>query len=431
MHHHEFEKQSGDILTRSFFVLLGLVLIGAVIIVVRFAKGVGAVTNMSDGYPWGLWLAYDVAVGSALACGGYAMGFLIYIRNRMRYHPMIRSCLLTSMFGYALAGLSVMIDIGRPWNAYNFFVPARWQINSVMFEVAMCIMGYTVVLIIEFMPAVLYSLETSKWRRWREFADSLPPFLAPDKERMEAHIERIRKTAGLIRPLLEKVLVFFIALGVTLPTMHQSSLGSLLLVAVTKLHPLWHTGFLPLLFLINCIYLGYAMVVFESIFSSHVYKRPFEIRELSGLGAILPWLTAIWLAVTFGDLAYRHQLAAAFSFDFYSCVFLANVALLGAGSLILTRAKNRQSPRWLFVSAMLVVLGGGLYRMCVYLIGFNPGPGWTYFPSLPEVMVSVSVVAFEILAYQVLIKLVPVFPRVGLHDHGASAATTPKQGATA
>jgi Ni/Fe-hydrogenase subunit HybB-like protein len=431
MHHHEFEKQKGNILTRTFFVLLSLVLIGAVIIIVRFAKGVGAVTNMSDGYPWGLWLAYDVAVGSALACGGYAMGFLIYIRNRMRYHPMIRSCLLTSMFGYALAGLSVMFDIGRPWNAYNFFVPSKWQINSVMFEVALCIMGYTVVLIIEFMPAVLFSLENSKWRRLREFADSLPPFLAPDKERMEVNIQRIRKTAGFVRPMLEKILIFFIALGLTLPTMHQSSLGALLLVAVTKLNPLWHTGFLPLLFLINCIYLGYAMVVFESIFSSHVYKRPFEIRELSGLGGILPWLTTIWLAITFGDLAYRNQLAAAFRFDFYSCVFLANVVLLAAGSLILVSAKNRQSPRLLFVSAVFVVLGGSLYRMCVYLIGFDPGPGWTYFPSLPEVMVSVSVVAFEILAYQVLIKLVPVLPRIGCHVEVTSDAPQPKQTATA
>jgi len=431
MHHHEFEKQEGNILTRSFFVLLALVMIGACLVVIRFAKGVGAITNMSDGYPWGLWLSYDVAVGSAMACGGYAMGFLIYIRNRMRYHPMIRSCLLTSMFGYALAGLSVMIDIGRPWNAYNFFVPSRWQINSVMFEVAMCIMGYTVVLIIEFMPAVLYSLETSKWRRLREFADSLPPFLAPDKVKMEAHIQRVSNTAGLIRPILEKALVFFIALGVTLPTMHQSSLGSLLLIAVTKLHPLWHTGFLPLLFLINCIYLGYAMVVFESIFSSHAYKRPYEIRELSGVGSIIPWLTALWLAVTFGDLAYRHQLAAAFCLDFYSCVFLVNVALLVAGSLILVGAKNRKSPRRLFAAAVLIILGGGLYRMCVYLIGFNPGAGWRYFPSVSEVMVSVSIVAFEILAYQVLIKLVPVLPRVGLHDPETLGTNKPKQTVTA
>ena len=431
MHHHEFQKQEGNILTPSFFVLLGLTLIGVAIVLFRFVKGVGAVTNMSDGYPWGLWLAYDVAVGSAFACGGYAMGLLIYIGNRMHYHPMIRSCLLTSMFGYALAGLSVMIDIGRPWNAYNFFVPSQWQINSVMFEVAMCIMGYTVVLIIEFMPAVLYSLETSKWRRLREFADSLPRFLAPDKDRMEAHIQRVRKTAGLIRPILEKFLVFFIALGVTLPTMHQSSLGSLLLIAVTKLHPLWHTGFLPLLFLINCIYLGFAMVVFESVCSSHVYKRPFEIRELSGLGSIIPWLTILWLAVTFGDLAHRHQLAAAFRFDFYSCVFLVNIALLAAGALILASAKNRQSPRKLFAAALLIVLGGGLYRMCVYLIGFNPGPGWHYFPSLPEIIVSVSIVAFEILAYQVLIKLVPVFPKVDFHGRGTPAADNDKQTVTA
>ena len=124
-------------------------------------------------------------------------------------------------------------------------------------------------------------------------------------------------------------------------------------------------------------------------------------------------------------------IAAAFRFDFYSCVFLTNVLLLGAGALILTRAQNRRSPRWLFVSAVLVVLGGGLYRMCVYLIGFNPGPGWRYFPSLAEIMVSVSIVAFEILAYQVLIKLVPVLPSIDLFCHGASQTKKPEHSVTA
>jgi Ni/Fe-hydrogenase subunit HybB-like protein len=431
MHHDEFQKQEGNIFTRSFFILLTLVLIGVYLVGVRVFKGLGAVSNMSDGYPWGIWITYDVATGTAIACGGYAVAILVYIRHHMHYHPLIRSCILTSMFGYALAGLSVMVDIGRPWNAYNFFVPSQWQGNSVMFEVALCVMAYTVVLIIEFLPAILYSLEKSEWRRVREFVDHLHPALAPDKAKLESHIEKVRVAAGRIRPLLDKVLIFFIVLGMTLPTMHQSALGSLLLIATTKLHPLWHTGFLPLLFLINCIYIGYSIVILESIISAYAFKRPFEVKELSGLARIIPWLTMIWLSVVLGDLAYRHQLAAAFRFDFYSRFFLLEFALIALGSGILFSQKNRWSPRWLFVSAVLIVLGGALYRFNVYLIGFNPGPGWTYFPSLSEIMITVSIVAFELLAYQVLVKLVPVLPKIHLHGHGKPVKTKSEQKVTA
>ena len=409
MHHDDFQKQEGNLFTKSFFVLLALVLIGVYLVGIRCFKGVGAVSNLSDGYPWGIWITYDVAVGTAIACSGYAVAILVYICHGMRYHPLIRSCILTSMFGYALAGLSVMVDIGRPWNAYNFFVPTRWQVNSVMFEVALCIMTYTVVLILEFLPTVLYSLEKSEWRRFREFVDNLPRALAPDKAKLATRIDNVRAASGRIRPLLDKVLIFFIVLGITLPTMHQSALGSLLLIAPSKLNPLWHTGFLPLLFLINCIYIGYSIVILESTLASYAFKRPIEIKELSGLARIIPWLTAIWLAVVLGDLAWRHQLGAAVRFDFYSCFFLLDVGLVAVGAGMLFRKGIRWSPRWLFVSAVLILLGGGLYRFNVYLIGFNPGPGWTYFPSLAEVMISVAFVAFEILAYQMLVKLVPVF----------------------
>src|SRR5512146_1748726 len=160
MSHDEFQKQEGRILTPSFFVLLALASLGLALVLVRYLKGIGAVSNMSDGYPWGIWITYDVATGTAIACGGYAVAILVYIRNRMQYHPLIRSAILTSMFGYGLAGFSVMVDLGRPWNAYNFFIPSHWQANSAMFEVALCVMAYSTVLIIEFLPAILYSLET-------------------------------------------------------------------------------------------------------------------------------------------------------------------------------------------------------------------------------------------------------------------------------
>jgi Ni/Fe-hydrogenase subunit HybB-like protein len=387
------------------------------LILVRCFKGIGAVSNMSDGYPWGIWIAYDVATGTAIACGGYAVAILVYIRNHMRYHPLIRSCILTSMFGYGLAGFSVMVDLGRPWNAYNFFVPSKWQVNSAMFEVALCVMAYSTVLIIEFLPAILYSLETSRWRRLQMIMTSLQPVFAPDKEAVLGKIGYVRAAAAWLRPRLEKVLIFIIVLGITLPTMHQSSLGSMLLIAATKLHPLWHSPLLPLFFLINCIYIGYSIAILESVISSYAFQRPYEIRQLSGLAGIIPWLATLWLAVVVGDLSWRGQLGAVWRFDLYSFFFLLEFALLGFGSLILFSNQNRHSPRWLFVSAALIVLGGALYRFNVYLIGFNPGQGWSYFPSLAEVMISVGIVTIELLGYQVLVKTVPVLPRIGLHRH--------------
>jgi Ni/Fe-hydrogenase subunit HybB-like protein len=414
-HAEEYQKLEGKIFTKSFFILLAVVLFGLFFVVVRYVKGIGAVSNMSDGYPWGIWITYDVATGTAIACGGYAVAILVYIRNRMQYHPLIRSAILTSMFGYGLAGFSVMVDLGRPWNAYNFFIPSKWQANSAMFEVALCVMAYSTVLIIEFIPAILTSIEKSKWERMHLIRNWLHPRIAPNAKSMTDTLELVRLGAAWVKPRLNKVLIFFIVLGITLPTMHQSSLGSLLLIASTKLHPLWHTGFLPLLFLINCVFIGYAIAILESIISCYSFNRPYEVEELSGLAALVPFVTVIWLCVVVGDLVHRGQLAAALSGDFYSCFFLAEFLLVGVGSSLLFSKRKRRSPRWLFVSASLIVLGGALYRFNVYLIGFNPGKGWRYFPSFAEVMVTVGIVALEVLGYKVFVALFPVLPSMAGH----------------
>lgn len=418
MGHDEYQRHDAKILTPSFIVLLVLTVIGFALVGLRFVKGIGAVSNMSDGYPWGIWITYDVATGTAIACGGYAMAILIYIRNHMHYHPMIRSAILTSLFGYGLAGFSVMVDVGRPWNAYNFFIPSKWQANSAMFEVALCVMAYTTVLLMEFLPAVLTTLEKTEWHMLQSLLDRVYALMRikSNPEDLTDRLDRVKTAAAWLRPRLDKVLIFIIVLGITLPTMHQSSLGSLLLIASTKLHPLWHTGFLPLLFLINCMYIGYSIAILESVISCYAFKRPFETKELSGLARIIPWLTVIWLSVVVGDLAWRGQLGAALSFDFYSRFFLLEFCLVACGSLVLFSPAKRQSIRWLFISASLIVIGGALYRFNVYLIGFNPGKGWHYFPALAELLITVGIVAFEILGYQVLVKILPVLPRLHTRD---------------
>ena len=397
------------IFTKPFFVLLLLSLVGLFYITVRFTKGIGAVSNLSDGYPWGIWVAYDVGIGTAIACGGYAVAILVYILNRGEYHSLVRSAIFTSLFGSFLAAFSVVVDIGRPWNAYGFFVPTSWQPNSAFFELILCIAGGLVALALEYLSPLVAALgrgaPTSlrtimlNFLVRRNLAAGVPGGDGSD------HI-----ATSLLRTRINRALICIVVAGIVLPTMHQSALGSLMLIASTKLHPLWHSPFLPLLFLINCIYIGYAIVILESILSSYLLARSYQSGELAPLGRLIPWLTGAWLAIRVVDLMRRDQVHAVFHGDFYSGFFLVECFLMAIGSAPLFSREKRSSPRWLFISASFMLLGSGLYRFNVYLIGFNPGTGWHYFPSFPEVMISVGILSLEILAYQLLVKLLPVLP---------------------
>jgi len=345
-------------MSRSYKILLGLGALGIALIIWRFFAGLGASTALSDGYPLGLWIALDVVTGTALACGGYAVALLVYIFNRGKYHPLVRPAILTSALGYTMAGLSVAIDLGRPWNMWKIplFI-GDWNLNSALLEVALFIMAYVVVLWIELTPALL------------------PP----------SRLTRI----------LDRALIWIIALGMLLPTMHQSSLGSLMLLAGPKLHPLWNTPLLPLLFLITCLAMGYAMVVFESFFSG----RPLS-PMLANLQKIAIGIGIAFVALRVADLAWRGHLGLAMQLDLYGIVFWIETLLWLAPVLLLSRS--------LFLAAMCIALAGALYRFDTYLVGFQPGPGWHYFPSVSEMFISIGLIAIEIAAYIALIKRFPI-----------------------
>jgi Ni/Fe-hydrogenase subunit HybB-like protein len=374
----------GRIFNKSFRVLSAIFAIGAVLILYRLATGLGRLTAMNDGYPWGLWIAFDVVTGTALACGGYAVALLVYIMNKGRYHPLVRPAVLTSALGYSLAGIGVGLDVGRWWNIWR--VPLfvwHWNLNSVLLEVALCIMSYTFVLWIELSPAFLEKAEMSG-------------------------TPAIKRFAVKWRPVVEKALLWVIALGILLPTMHQSSLGALMLIAGPRLHPLWNTGWLPLLFLLSCIAMGYAVVVFESALSSWLFKRKPETQMLGDLArSILP-LTIIYVWLRAGDLAYRGQLGALFAFDRYSVMTLVEFGLfMWAGFILLSDARRRRLGE-LFRAAMLLMLAGSVYRFDTYLLAFNPGPHWSYFPSVGEILVTTGLVAGEIMLYIAIIRIFPI-----------------------
>jgi Ni/Fe-hydrogenase subunit HybB-like protein len=369
----------GKIVTKPFLVLAVLAAVALILIIYRYIAGLGAVTNLSDGYPWGLWITYDVLVGTALGCGGYAVAILVYAFNRWEYHPVVRSAVLTSVFGYTLAGVAIFLDIGRYWNGYKLFLPWTVNFNSVLVEVALCIAAYVVVLWIELLPTVL-----------------------------EAHPENAR--AVFLRQKLGKLLPIIAAVGILLPTMHQSSLGTLMIIAGYKLSPLWQSHLLPTFFLLSAILMGFGVTVFESILSSVAFKRPFETPILSRLAVVMAWVTVIYLVVRLADLLFRG--APVFTSGSQSVSFIVENLLFLVPVLLLVNPAWQKDLRWLFVAASAMLLAGALYRFNAFLIGYNPGVGWRYFPATQELLITLGIVAFELMAYLYFVKRYPVLPKV-------------------
>lgn len=374
----------GPLMTRVFKALLVVAGLGLVLVIWRFAVGLGAATGLTDRYPWGIWIAFDVVTGTALACGGYAVALLVYILNRGRYHPLVRPAVLTSALGYSVAAIAIIVDVGRPWLMWRIPISVgKWNLNSALLEVALCVMAYVAVLWIEMSPAFL--------ERWQ------------DSPR-----QGLRRFAERVTPVVDKALLWIIALGILLPTMHQSSLGTIMLLTGIKLYPLWSTPLLPLLFLISCLAMGYAVVVLESTLSSRVFGRARETRMLASLSAAIVPVIGLYLAIRLIDLVARGRLALMFAPSPLTLLFWLEIALFAAPMVILMSPRRRENPGSLFQAALLIVLAGGLYRFSAYLIAFNPGNTFTYFPTIPEILITAGMVAAEILAYVWFVKRFPI-----------------------
>ena len=375
----EHAPLGGKILTKPFMFFALLFLIAMAFLAARFIFGLGAVTNLSDGYPWGIWIVIDVMVGTAFGCAGYAVALLVYVLNKGQYHPLIRTAVLAGLFGYMLGGLAVMIDLGRYWQFYTLLWPGYVHLNSVMLEVAWCVMAYIVVLMVEFSPTVLerFGLKNAQQK-------------------------------------LSKVMFLVIAVGILLPTMHQSSLGTMAVVAGNQISPLWQTQLLPPLFLISALLMGYAIVPFESFLASLGLSRPLETSLLSKLTKVMLVVTGFYLVLRFGDLLWRGALGYAFVGDLDSIMFWIENALFVIPILLLAKQANRNHPRLIFLSAVSLLLAGSIYRINTYIIGYHPFAGgtWHYFPSVGEIMVTVGIFSLEVMLYLIVVKTLPVLHRV-------------------
>jgi len=365
----------GKILTRPFVFLSLLLLIALVLLVFRFVYGLGEATNLNNGYPWGLWVVLDIHVTAAIGCGGYVLAVVIYVMNKGEFHTLIRPALLGSAFAYTLANLAAFVDIGRWWNFYQITLPWNINLNSVMFEVAACMALYMLVLWVELIPPALEHFGKQKY--------------------LKAY---------------NKTLFIIISLGIVLPTMHQSGLGALIVAAGTKISPLWQTPWIGFLFLLSAIIMGFSIVIFEGALTVLGLGRRLELHLYRRLAKVLRWALGFYLLVRFADLIHRDALAALAHSSTQATMFVIENALFVLPLVVLAHPRWRGSARLLFLSAICLLLAGAVLRFNGLIIGYTPSAGYVYFPSVIELLVSVGMLAVEVVGFIYIVKRFPILP---------------------
>jgi Ni/Fe-hydrogenase subunit HybB-like protein len=353
--------------------------------VLRFVKGLGAATNLSDQFPWGIWIGFDVLCGVGLAAGGFTLAAIVYVFHIERFHAVLRPSILTAFLGYALVGVALLFDLGKPYNIWHPLV--MWNPHSVMFEVAWCVMLYLTVLALEFSPAVL--------------------------ERFHLH-KPLRIVKAITIPL--------VIAGVMLSTLHQSSLGTLYLIVPEKLHPYWYSPLLPVFFFVSAVSVGLAMVIFESNLSSRAFGREIEMPLLEVLGRAMAVVLAVYGLLKLQDLWGRGALAHLREPSTETLLFALEITL---GLLIplpmLLIRKVREDRDGLFAVSVLVITGFLLNRLNVSITGMEASSGVHYFPRWTEVAVTLSIVGVGFLLFSLAVRYLNVMEPAsghGVRDSG-------------
>ncbi|MGA2505406.1 MAG: NrfD/PsrC family molybdoenzyme membrane anchor subunit [Anaerolineales bacterium] len=367
------------------FVLILLALMGLafVIAMVRYSNGIGAISNLSYSYPWGFWISFDLFTGVAISSGAFLMAAVVYIFELKEFRPLVRPSVLTGFLGYTMVVIALLVDLGHPERIWYMLV--HWNHTSVLLEIGICVMSYLTVLAIEFAPVVFEGL------KWQKFAQFIHRFIMP-----------------------------FVILGVVLSTLHQSSLGSLLLIQPAKLYPLWWTPILPILFFVSAVTIGLSMIIFESSLSARYFHRGLEVHLLEKLARVIPVVLAIYLLIKFGQLTLAGDLKYLFTGGLMSVLFWAEILVGVVTPIILFSIKRiRQSPNGLLFGSIILLLGMILNRFNVSWYGVqHPDPltymptfmsSVHYIPSLPEILVSVGIFSAGILAFGLAVKYLPVF----------------------
>lgn len=357
---------------RLFF--WAVVAVGIVLTWVRYTKGLGAVTNLSDQFPWGLWVGFDLLCGVGLAAGGFVLTAAVYVFHVERLRPVLRATILTAFLGYLLVVTALLFDIGRPWNIWHPLV--MWNPSSVMFEVSWCVTLYSTVLFLEFSGMLFEKLGWTRAMKWQHAAT-----------------------------------VPLVIVGCILSTLHQSSLGTVYLIVPGKLHPIWYTTALPILFFVSAVAVGLAMLIVESRLSARAFGRHLEMPLLSEVGRVLVAVLGVYGVIRVFDLVNRGVLGQALSLSYESCLFLVEFALgLLVPLAMLAQPKVRTNSRGLYGAALLVVLGFVANRLNVSITGFEGAQGGHYLPSLSEAFVTLFLVTLGFGAFGFAVRHLRIYP---------------------
>lgn len=351
------------------FILWLILGLAAAVAAARFARGLGASTNLSDATPWGLWVGFDVMGGVALAGGGFIMTAAVYIFRLERLHGVVRAAVLTAFLGYLAVAVGLLFDLGLPWNIWHMLV--FWNPHSPLFEVGWCVMLYLTVLTLEFFPVPA-----------QEFS-----------------------ALAKVRRVLLKARLPLVIAGIGLSTLHQSSLGSLFLIMPFRLHPLWYSPLLPLLFLVSAIALGMMMVTFESHFTAWLYRRKAETEALVSLGRAARWVLLLYLLMRFTDLAVRGQIHYVISASLHTAQFWFEISLMAIVPAVLFSIPSIRGTRggqW--TAAGLGVFGVVLNRIDVGGLAHLSRGNQIYLPSWTEVAISAGVVAGAALLFLFMVE---------------------------
>ena len=340
---------------------------------IRYFHGLGASTNLTDQFPWGLWIGFDVMTGVALASGGFTLAAVVYVFNIKQFKPVIRPAILTAFLGYLLVIVGILFDLGKPWNIWHVMV--MWNPHSVMFEVGWCVMLYTTVLALEFSPVVF------------------------EKFRLEKPLK-----------IIKSILIPLVILGVILSTLHQSSLGSLFLIVPEKLHPLWYSSLLPVFFFISAVMVGFAMVVFESYLSSRAFNKRLEKPILMELARGAVFVMMMYLILKLIDFGRRDALGYLFEPTFETLMFWLEIGIgVILPMILLAIPKIRRNETALFWSVSMIVVGLVMNRLNVAITGMQGAAGETYYPHWMEVSITLMLVALGFAAFRMIAKYFPIF----------------------
>jgi Ni/Fe-hydrogenase subunit HybB-like protein len=355
-------------------VLIALAVLGGIAGIYRLFAGLGATTNLSDAYPWGLWISFDVLTGVALAAGGFTISAAIYIFNLKKYEPLLRPAKLSAFVGYLIFIVGLFFDLGQPWRIWHPMI--MWNPQSVLFEVSWCVMLYTTVLAIDIF---IWALE--RWRKleWVAFFRS--------------------------------IYVFLIVAGIVLSTLHQSSLGALFLLLPEKMSNLWASPAIGILFYVSAIIGGMAMVVLESLLSAKAYGREPEMEIIPSLAKGLGLALVIYFAMKVTDLYARG--VAVWSLDWMHLLFYLEIfGCVALPALLLYFPEVRTSSRGLLWSSGLAAFGVMLNRFNVSLTSYGGYRDFWYFPSFIEIILTVGLVALAILVFDFGMRYLPVYPEL-------------------